>query len=223
MELADRYDVFIFDFDGTLADTLPVYFDCFRTIFTRFNLEKADETEIESWFGPNEIKLITKKFGSHEKIDQIIETFLENYRIQHSRYVQKNTEIQNYLLYLRKKKKKLAIYTGKGRDTFDYSTRALHMENLFDYVVTGDDVDYPKPNPEGILKVLAEFKVMPSNAIYFGDSDGDILTADQARIDCAVVKWFCQNKHFSLKPTYVVETFSQLYEKLNNLFDKEIP
>lgn len=212
MELADRYDVFIFDFDGTLADTLPVYFDCFETIFTKFDLEKADKTEIESWFGPNELKLITKRFGTHERIDEIIQTFLENYEAKHPRLVKENVEVVDYLLHLRDKRKKLAICTGKGRDTFAYSARVLQMENMFDYVVTGDDVDHPKPDPEGIVKVLAELDVLPANAIYFGDSDGDILSASRAGVDCAIVKWFCQDKLFSLEPTYVIDTFSQLYQ-----------
>lgn len=215
MEIAERYKLFIFDFDGTLADTLEVYFDCFETIFTSFGLESANRVEIESWFGPNEIGILTKRFGQHEQLDQIIEVFLANYEAKHPQLVRENLEIQEFLTYLRRKNKKLAIFTGKGQKTFDFSTSALQMENLFDYVVTGDDVQRPKPDPEGLLKVLAKFKASPAEAIYFGDSNGDILTARNVGMDCAIVKWFCPDKVFSMIPTYEFQNFSQLYEKFS--------
>lgn len=50
MDLLKRYNTFIFDFDGTLADTLPICFESFRQVFIKYNGVSLSNQTIESWF-----------------------------------------------------------------------------------------------------------------------------------------------------------------------------
>lgn len=42
----------------------------------------------------------------------------------------------------------LGIVTGKARRSLDISLQVLQMEKLFDVIITGDDVEQPKPHPD---------------------------------------------------------------------------
>ncbi|MBL2346880.1 HAD family hydrolase, partial [Klebsiella pneumoniae] len=48
----------IFDFDGTLADTLPLCYYSFQNVFWQFDNKKITEAEILSMFGPSEVGII---------------------------------------------------------------------------------------------------------------------------------------------------------------------
>jgi HAD superfamily hydrolase (TIGR01509 family) len=67
-------------------------------------------------------------------------------------------------------------------------TRTLRNTALLDYfeaIITADDVLRPKPAPDMILKVCRELGVMPSSAVFVGDTETDLIAA--ARAGCIFV------------------------------------
>lgn len=106
----DNYDTFIFDFDGTIADTLPPFCsDSFRQVFLAFNKEEISDENIESWFGPSEIGIIENNLKNKEDTKK---------------------EINSLLSTLINSNKKVAIVTGKGRISYDISIKELDLKNL---------------------------------------------------------------------------------------------
>ena len=64
-----------------------------------------------------------------------------------------------------------------------------YLPNTFD-AVHGESADYPrKPNPTGLLRMLAELGVSPDEAIYIGDSEGDVDVAVAAGVFPIGVTW----------------------------------
>src|SRR5690606_29964297 len=118
--------------------------------------DKKDLTsgEIRAMFGPSETGIIQENLLNRNK-EQAIELYYKAYTEHHAELVQPNKEIDELLEYLRGKGVKLGIVTGKARRSLDISLKALQMENLFEVVITGDDVIEPKPHPEGVLKALS--------------------------------------------------------------------
>ncbi|MBT8441742.1 MAG: HAD-IA family hydrolase [Gammaproteobacteria bacterium] len=68
---------------------------------------------------------------------------------------------------------RLAIYTGSGGESFPPLREAGLME-LFEVIVTGNDVARRKPDPQGIVRCLAELGLRPDDAAYVGDSCIDV-------------------------------------------------
>lgn len=93
----DRYNTFIFDFDGTIADTLPLCFDSFRQVFLTFNNEEMSDDNIESWFGPSEIGIIENNLKNKEDSKRAVDLYYDLYKKNHSSFV--------------KQKKKLTLYS----------------------------------------------------------------------------------------------------------------
>ncbi len=200
----------IFDFDGTLADTLPVCFYAFQEVFKEFdNLEVTPE-EIKAMFGPSETGIIRGNLLNRNH-DQAIELYYQKYSERHGDLVQENKEIRDLLQQLINKEYKLGIVTGKARKSLDISLDCLNMKGLFDVIITGDDVSMPKPHPEGILKALELVGVQNNEAIFIGDSDADILAGLQAEVQTFGVQWLpnYQTLEFSHEP-------NQIYRSIND-------
>jgi pyrophosphatase PpaX len=210
----------LFDFDGTLADTLPVCFLAFESVFNKFDERDVTTEEIKSMFGPSETGIIREnlKNNNHEKA---IELYYEIYRARHEHLVPKNKEIYTLLIELKKRGYKLGIVTGKARKSLDISLECLELNNIFDVIVTGDDVEFPKPHPEGINKALEELSVSNKEAIFLGDSDADILAGKQANVYTIGVHWLpnFQTIDFSVQPD---EVYSNIDEFLPSLQDTKV-
>ena len=139
----------IFDFDGTLANTLPVCDYAFQSVFKEFDNRDLTSGEVRAMFGPSEVGIIKENL-LHENKERAIELFYEKYSEKHGELVAANQEIQDLLMELKKKGLKLGIVTGKAKRSLDISMKALRMEEMFDVIITGDDVVQPKPHPEGL-------------------------------------------------------------------------
>ena len=74
---------------------------------------------------------------------------------------------------------KTAIATNRT-DTVNGLLNEFNLNGYFDLVVTSSDVQFPKPHPDPLLKILAYFQVEPYQAIYVGDSHLDELAATSA-------------------------------------------
>ncbi|ANY69324.1 hypothetical protein BBD42_24685 [Paenibacillus sp. BIHB 4019] len=202
MKLLDQYDIFIFDFDGTIADTLPLCFESFRQVFGKYNGVLLSDKEIESWFGPSEVGIIKNNLTQQENLGSAIELYYQVYEKEHERLVNKSLSVNAMLNTLLDHKKDVGIVTGKGRRSFDISLNKLELAKYFSFCITGDDVSHPKPDKEGIQKILSYYNTPNIKAVYFGDSNADIEAARNANVASVGVSWFLDNKFYT-NPDYI--------------------
>ena len=139
-------------------------------------------------FGPCEVGIIKANL-LHEDKKRAIKLFYEKYSEKHSELVAANQEIQDLLMNLKMRGLKLGIVTGKAKRSLDISMEALAITDLFDVIITGDDVVQPKPHPEGLLKALAHLDVSNHEAMFVGDSDADIQAGKDADVYTVGVHW----------------------------------
>src|SRR5699024_5274591 len=203
----------IFDFDGTLADTLPICFYAFQTVFKEFDNIDVTTDEVKGVFGPSECGIIRENLTdpNHNKA---IELYYEEYNERHRELVLDNKEINDLLLSLKGEGYKLGIVTGKAKRSLFISLEHLNMNDLFDIIITGDDVNNPKPHPEGVNKALEQLGVKNTETVFLGDSNADILAGKQANVFTVGVNWLpnYQTPEFSVKPDQMnskVDEFKQ--------------
>ncbi|WP_342601342.1 HAD family hydrolase [Psychrobacillus sp. FSL H8-0483] len=200
----------IFDFDGTLADTLPICFYAFQNVFKEFDKKDLTSKEIEGMFGPSETGIIRKNLTNPNK-EEAIKFYYEKYSEQHKSLVEINPEILKLLKSLKEADIRTGIFTGKGKRSLDISLKALKKDGLFDVIITGDDVINPKPDPEGLLKALSFLEVNNSDAIYFGDSDADVIAGIRANVFTIGVDWLpeYQTTRFSEQPNLIIKSVNE--------------
>ncbi|MBY7142650.1 HAD family hydrolase [Virgibacillus sp. NKC19-3] len=212
----------IFDFDGTLANTLPLCFHSFQRVFKQFDNKDFSSEEIKAMFGPSETEILKENL-SHEDSGQAIELYYQTYTENHSEFVDYNKEMDALLRYLKNKGIKLGIVTGKAKRSLAISLAELQMDNFFQVTITADDVGKPKPDPEGLLKALSALGVECNEAVFIGDSDADIQAGLQAEVYTIGAHWLpdYQTMEFADNPDATFDSVTDFMESIKegNLYE----
>ncbi len=204
----------LFDFDGTLADTLPLSFKAFKTVFNQYDGRIVTEEELVGMFGPTEDEIIAMNLKNILAVPKAIADYYEIYKQGHFDDIPSNQEIMDLLNYLKSQNIKLGVITGKSKQAFNISSEALQLSRFFDLEITGDDVEEPKPHPEGIFKALEIMGVDKKEVIFLGDSNADINAGKAAGISTYGVQWLStyQNATFEVKPDLIFSNTQEFIE-----------
>jgi phosphoglycolate phosphatase len=105
----------------------------------------------------------------------------------------------------------LAVLTNKPVGPSVTILKGLGVLEKFAYVYGGDSFEQKKPDPAGVLKILADTRISPQRALMVGDSRNDILTGLNAGIaTCGVTYGLAPNQLADPKPDFLVEDIRQL-------------
>lgn len=212
------FEAVLFDFDGTLADTLPLSITAFETVFSKYDNREVTHEDVVAMFGPTEDDIIARNFKNRDLVPKAIEEYYALYRQGHYGAIRHDPAINELLKQLKAREKKIGVVTGKSRVSFQISSEALRLSEYFDLTITGDDVEKPKPDPEGILKALHRLGVEKRFAVFLGDSNADIRAGKAAGIRTFGVQWLSmsQSPVFDVAPDRIFRNISELLELIQN-------
>lgn len=204
--LLNNKKVFIFDLDGTLIDSVGIWNKVDQKLISDLANILVDEFEINI----NRDHILGASRSSNPYLDYII--YLKNtYKIEKSVdeiYAYRRSIMNEFLINDVKKmpfaKELIAILkennftlalatttTRKNLETYAYQnedTKDLDLLNNFTVILTMEDVDFFKPNPEIFLKVMAQLKAKKEEIIVIEDSIVGIRGAKNAGLDAIAVK-----------------------------------
>ena len=108
----------------------------------------------------------------------------------------------------------MAIVSTKKRDTILHGLRLMGVSELGDTVISLDDVENPKPDPEPILKALKELSSSAGESLMIGDNSHDIEGGKNAGVRTAGVAWSAKGEDFlaSFNPDFMLQHISDLLE-----------
>lgn len=168
----------LFDFDGTIADTLPLVVSSIQKTVESFLQKKLSYEEVAEVFGPCEEGSILKLVP--ENYVKACELFYKYYVNDHDMCSTPYNSIVDLIKMLKKEGILVGLVTGKGRRTTKISLKKYHMMNIFDVIKTGSLQKSMKV--ECIKEVLDEYFLKPCEAFYIGDMPSDIDSARKAGI-----------------------------------------
>lgn len=208
-----KYKGIIFDIDGTLTYTNQLIFDSFNFITTKYLGKAYSNEEVIALFGPTEDVIFKQLFPS--QFEQVKKDYYEYYHRNHNIALLYDG-IKDILIDLKNSGCILGIFTGKGRTSSLITLNFLGVRELFDLIVTGDDVDNHKPSPEGILKFIKEFNLPKNQVVMIGDAISDIKAAKDAGVEIASVIWdsYSADKVKELNPNNCFSTVEELRKYL---------
>ncbi len=175
----------IFDFDGTLADTVPIVCEAFRKALKEYSGKDYSDEEIIRRFGPSENGIIRSIVP--DKWEECYRLYLKAYEEEHYRCQSTFPGILEALDKLKRRGVKLGIVTGKGADSNAITIKKLGLEPLFDGIVSGSPEGGIKP--DAIKRLLKEWNCPPESAVYVGDAVSDIHAAREASVGALAVAW----------------------------------
>lgn len=184
-----KYDLVIFDLDGTLADTSPGILNCVRYVQQKLDLPEISLEKMYSHVGPPMEESYHKNFGlTGEKLKRAVELHKEYAVTNGYRELTVYDGIYDLLKMLRAKGIKTAVATLKAQTTTEKIFAEYNLTELFD-VIAGTDSSAPKTKAQLIEDCLALTGVEKNNAVLIGDSSYDAIGAEQAGVDFIAVTY----------------------------------
>jgi pyrophosphatase PpaX len=174
---AAKYRAVLFDFDGTLTPSLPLWVKAFHIAVANTGVSFTDEEVIQRFFYRNWAEVAAElKFASLGEFRDEIHRAL---RIAFHD-AQLFPEVLSILESCKRHGLQTALVTSAPRVVIADVMPRLALHELFDHIVCADDVTKFKPHPEPVLMTLAALNRAPSEAIMIGDSTVDILAGKAA-------------------------------------------
>lgn len=205
----DEMKTVLFDFDGTLADSIPFVVSGLQRVFAEYTGKSYTSDEIIAMFGPTEENMIRLKVSL--EVSAAIERFFELYEQMHTEEVILFKGLQTLLQDLKQNGFQVGLVTGKSKRGTLISLQHYGLLTYFDVVVTGDDVKEPKPHPEPVEKALHALSAEPQETYFVGDSFADIRAGQAAGVTTIGVQWFSTVQGLgSEKPDYLVQSIEEL-------------
>ena len=193
----------IFDLDGTLLNTLEDLADSTNYALKTLGFPPRTIDEVRNFVGNGVAKLIERAIPNgreNEKFEECLEIFKKNYAQNMNNKTMPYDGIINLLKNLKSKNYKIAVVSNK----FDAAVKGLckrYFPNLIDIAI-GENEKLgikKKPAPDTVNQVLKEFNINTDGAVYVGDSEVDIQTAENANMKCISVVWGFKDRDFLSK------------------------
>jgi phosphoglycolate phosphatase len=187
----------IFDLDGTLVDTILDLQTAINCMLIRLGYKTKTKTDVLNAINNGSRELVRKCLPKEvQDVEFILESALEVYKEEYSRcYLDKSIAfmgVNELLVALRAKGIKLGVVTNKPERFAHDMIESLFEEKTF-YSVVGQGSFPVKPNPTSTLLMLKNMGVKPSECLFVGDSDVDMITAKNVGARSVGVSWGYRN------------------------------
>ncbi|MHA1941132.1 MAG: HAD family hydrolase [Candidatus Hodarchaeales archaeon] len=177
----------IFDVDGTLVDNSISIIKLFQELVVKYlgESKRMSQADVLSLWGPPGDEIFKRIFPP-EKIDEAWAEFLGLYRKHHSK---KGFFSREELMAFRDHVQFLAIFTGKSRQTNRITMEKLGIQDCFDLIYTGNDVERSKPYPDALFRIMEDLELKKDEVVFLGDSHLDVEAGRAAGISILGALW----------------------------------
>ncbi len=186
-----KYDLLIFDLDGTLIDSIEDLTDSLNFALERCSLRTFPVEDTKRMIGKGIIKFLEQALNeevSPDLFDKIHEYFLEHYTDNLSNKTKCYPGIYEMLERI-DGSRNLAIFTNKTTCFVKPILTHLKLDKYFNIYLGGDNPDGKKPSASGVYKLINHFDSKPDNTLIIGDMPVDIETAKASGIKSCAVLW----------------------------------
>ena len=185
------YTTVVFDLDGTLLDTLQDLCDSVNYALSHNNMPVRTLDEVRRFVGNGIRNLIIRAVPEGEETPGL-ETVFADFKAHYAKNCRNKTApypgVMEMVRALKAKGKKLAIVSNKVDSAVQYLLHC-YFEGVIDIAVGEMEGVSRKPAPDMVYKALELLGSTVEESVYIGDSEVDILTAKNSRMDCISVTW----------------------------------
>ena len=207
----------IFDFDGTLFNTVDDVIINFNRALKANGFPTLTREEYIERLGGNIdeiVSLILNDRNTPENIELIKREYGKLYADSKKENSKPFPDVLDLLMDLERKDVLIAINSNRTTPSIKQFVEK-YLPDIDFLEIEGHNLDYPsKPSPFGVNRIIEKAGVSLDEAIYIGDSKTDIKTAQNAGIDCVIVKWGYGNQK-DYENEYIMGAVDSICEILN--------
>lgn len=181
-------EAILFDHDGTLVDTEPVWAEAKEAISHKYGKEWSEQDTLDALGQPMQVTYDILRRNGVPLSDEEIYDALVNHAIEHAKNesVELLPGVAGLLQEVADAGIPCAIVTNATRHIAEV-TASLAPEGLFKTIVTNDDVKNAKPDPEPYLLAAQRLGVDPTKCVAVEDSPSGVASATAAGLKVVVV------------------------------------
>lgn len=185
-----RYELIIFDWDGTLMDSLSRIVLCMQAAARDLGITPASTAAVENVVG------LALDIAIRQLHPALMENQVQLMRQRYSfHYVEAESSpspffpgVLQMLESLSQQGRLLSVATGKSRKGLSRVFNAHGVASLFHSSRCADETR-SKPEPDMLLEILQQHSVNPEQAVMVGDTEYDLEMAARADVDAVGVTW----------------------------------
>ena len=208
----------ICDLDGTLLDTLQDLANSVNIALEDFGQPVRTVEEVRAFVGNGVRKLMQRAVpeGTDEDLgERIYERFLEVYDREKNHYTKPYDGILELIALLKARGIACAVLSNKNDDAVAALCEA-HFPNCFEFTQGMRPGVAPKPAPDALFALCTRMGINPEDAVYIGDSEVDVKTAQAAGMRLVAVTWGFRSREMLAKTgaKEMIDAPRELIEKL---------
>ena len=205
--------VIIFDFDGTLADTIDILLSITNRLSAEFGFKSATKEELAQLSNLNSWQILQYSGISIFKFPLLIRRLKAELHSEVP-HIQLFPGIKEVLLELKKRGFQLGIITSNSRENVWTSLEKNGLQGIFTFIYSGSTFGKHKV----INKWLKTENINPEQVVYVGDEIRDIDAAKKTGIKVIAVGWGFNSPQAlaAQNPNFLIERPQELIEIINS-------
>lgn len=212
------YQLLIFDWDGTLVDSIGRIVEAMHQAAFSSGLPRLDDAAIKGIIGlalPEAIRVLYPELDDQACSERFARRYSDCYLTLEREPSALFPGVAEALEAFRAQGYRLAVATGKSRHGLQRVLEGRGWADYFDLTRCADEAA-SKPHPLMLQQILQHFQLAPTQALMVGDSSFDLQMAHNAGMDSVAVGYGAQSLAVlqELRPRLAIERFAQLREWL---------
>ena len=176
----------VFDLDGTLVDSMPMVLRAFAHALAPFRPPMTDHDLFLRLGAPPErtfSALLEDSTQVESAMRRLVEFSTKNWNL-----IQPFGGMNRLLTDLHAGSLRLGVWTGRDRKSTECIFREQTLQSWIETTVCGDDLPSHKPDPAGLNEVLQRLGVSPSEVLFAGDADVDVLAGHTLGVNTVLIR-----------------------------------
>lgn len=181
---------FVFDFDGLILDTEIPLFEVYRELFAGYGVEIT----MRQWW-----RIIGTGHGEYDPLEHLVQVSGDHHTTSDfSQLINERVDerlksmaplpgVVDFIQQANRLNISMAVASSSSRAWVFRHLDRLGLTSSFQHILTFDDVQHPKPDPELYLLAASRLNISPANLIAFEDSYNGIKAAKAANLYCIAV------------------------------------
>ena len=193
-----KYKAFLFDLNGTMINDMDYHVRAWHRILNELGANISMERTKLNCYGKNEEvleRVLPGRFSLEEKNKISIEKE-KQYQQEFRPHLQLIAGLDDLLKRTKEAGIKIAIGSAAILFNIDFVLDGLHIRHYFDAIVSADDVNHSKPDPETYVQCSSKLDLEPQHCLVFEDAPKGVESARNAGMDCVVITTFHPGNDF---------------------------